>query len=323
MPDAPRSERHPAVAERLDELRAEGQLLRAHQFSVAEVRRQAEAAIDQGGWLDDPQPVGRVREYHIAVDGGEIPVRLYTPTGSGPFPTLIWLHGGGWVRDTIDGNDPICRGLVQSGGFAIVSVGYRLAPDYPFPVGLEDCYRAVEWTAEHRDILLGTGEPIAVGGKSAGGNLTVATVLLARDRDGPEIAHQASLVPVLDRPRDTESYRENTGGFGPTPEEMEWFWHHYVDRDVDSRHPYAAPLQAKDLSGLPPATVLTAGHDALRDDGVAYVERLDAADVDVHHLHYPDMPHHVTGTAFYHEDIGRSREAISAVADRISIALGA
>lgn len=322
MVHAPRTERHSEVAERLAELKDEGQLLRSHQFSVAEVRRQSHAAIEAGGWLEDPDSVGRVRDYYIAVDDAEIPIRLYTPAGSGPFPTLVWLHGGGWVRDTIDGNDPICRGLVREGGFAVVSVGYRLAPEHPFPLGLEDCYRAVEWTASNRDVVLGTGEPIALAGKSAGGNLTTATALLARDRGGPDIAHQAPLVPVLDRPRDTDSYRENTDGFGPTREGMEWYWAHYVDRAVDGRHPYAAPLQARDLSGLPPSTVLTAGFDALRDDGVALVGRLQETGVDVEHLHYPDMPHHVTGTAFYHEDVGRSREAITAVANRLAGALG-
>jgi acetyl esterase len=322
MAEPARTDRHPEVASRLADLEAEGRLFRAHQFSVAEIRRQSERTIESGGWLEDPQPVGRVRDVHVAVDGGEIPVRLYTPDGDGPFPVLVWFHGGGWVRDSIDGNDPICRALSNDADCVVLSVGYRLAPEHPFPVGLEDCYRALEWADANRDLVFGDGEPLAVGGKSAGGNLTIATALLARDRDGPDIAHQAPLVPVLDRPRDTDSYRENTDGFGPIPAEMEWFWDHYLDRPVDARHPYAAPLQARDLAGLPPATVLTAGFDVLRDDGVAYVDRLSAAGVSVDHHHYPDMPHHVASSAFYSEDVGRTREAISAVADGLAAAFG-
>ncbi len=321
MVESVRTERHPDVAARLAELEAEGRLFRAHQFSVAEIRRQADRTIESVGWLEEPEPVGRVRDYHIDVDDGEIPIRLYTPDGDGPFPTLVWLHGGGWVRDSIDGNDPICRALAIEAGCSVLSVGYRLAPEYPFPVGLEDSYRALRWAAANRDVVFGAGEPLAIGGKSAGGNLTVATALLARDRDGPDIAHQAPLVPVLDRPRGTDSYLENTEGFGPTADEMGWFWGQYLDRAVDNRHPYAAPLQARDLGSLPPATVVTAGFDALRDDGLAYVDRLSASEVAVDHHHYPDMPHHVVSSAFHYEDVGRAREAISGVANSLAAAL--
>jgi len=321
MVEHPRTELHPEVRARLDAQRAAGTHLRSSDLSVAGARRLTADTMAASGWLDEPEPVGNVRQYPIPVDGGEIPLRIYTPAGDGPFPVLVWIHGGGWVRDSLDGNDPICRGLANRAGCAVVSVGYRLAPEHPFPVGLEDCYAALEWVVDHRDVVLGTADPVAVGGKSAGGNLTAALALLARDRDGPPIAHQLACVPALDRPRATDSYAENADGYGLTRADMRWYWDRYVARPVDEQNPYAAPLRARDLSGLPPATVLTAGFDPLRDDGLAYVDRLRAAGVGVDHLHYPDMPHAVTGSAHYHEDVGRTREAIGEAADSLRAAL--
>lgn len=318
-----RTELHPELRELATEKRAEGTHVGSSQLSVSGARRLQRETIERIGWLDDPEPVGNVRNYSIAVDGGEIPVRVYTPDGEGPFPILLWLHGGGWVRDSIDGNDPICRTLTNRGECAVVSVGYRLAPEHPFPVGLEDCYTALEWVHGNHEVVLGDPDRIGVGGKSAGGNLTIALSLLVRDRNGPEIGHQFPCVPILDRPRGTDSYEENSEGAGLSRADMEWYWDHYVRSSIDVGNRYAAPLQARDLSALPPATVVTAGFDPLRDDGIEYVSRLEDADVPVTHHHYPDMAHNVTSSAFHYQGIGRTREAVETVGDTLRDELGA
>jgi acetyl esterase len=234
---------------------------------------------------------------------------------------VVWIHGGGWVRGSLDTVDPVCRALVNEVGCAVVSVGYRLAPEHPFPVGLEDCYAALEWVETNPEIVLGDPDRIAVGGTSAGGNLAVAVALLARDREGPAIAHQVPFVPVLDRPRATRSYEENATGYGLSRADMEWYWSHYVGAETDAGNRYAAPLQARDLSRLPPATIVTAGNDPIRDDGIEYADRLRATGADVEHHHYPDMPHGIASAAYYHEDVGRTREAFGAVADSLRDAL--
>lgn len=232
---------------------------------------------------------------------------------------MLWLHGGGWTRGSLDYSDPVCRGLVNQTPCTVVSVGYRLAPEYPFPIGLEDCYTALEWTAENGNIVLGDEDKIGVGGPSAGGNLTVALALLARERNGPSIASQIPCVPALDRPRGTESYQMNAEGYGLSRDDMYWYWDNYIQTNVDEFNPYAAPLQARELSELPPATVVTAGFDPLRDDGIEYVDRLQDAGVSVDHHHYPDMTHSVTSSVYYRKDIGRTREAIENISDSIAI----
>lgn len=322
MVDELRTDLHPEVRRRTEETRRRGEAIGSSQLSVAGARRQQRETMERIGWLEDPEEVGNARDYSIAVEGGAVPIRIYTPDGEGPFPMLLWLHGGGWVRDSIDGNDPICRTLSNSAECAVVSVGYRLAPEHPFPTGLEDCYTALEWMAENADVVLGDPDRLAVGGKSAGGNLTIALSLLSRDRDGPGIAHQIPCVPIADRPRETVSYEENAEGYGLTRADMEWYWSHYVSSDVDAANRYAAPLQARDLSGLPPATVVTGGFDPLRDDGIEYVNRLEDAGVPVTHHHYPDMAHNVTSSAFHYQGIGRTREAIEAVAESLRANLG-
>jgi len=314
MVETLRTELHREVRQRLEEARSNGTNAGTSDLSVTGARRIHEDTIADSGWLNDPEPVGDVRQYLIDSSGTDIPLRIYLPEGEGPFPVLLWVHGGGWIRDSIDGNDPICRGLTNRADCVVASVGYRLAPEHPFPTGLEDCFTALEWVTNHTDLVLGNGDPVAVGGKSAGGNLAAALALLARNRDGPPISHQVACVPVLDRPRSTDSYVENGEGYGLARADLEWCWNHYLGNRVDEYNPCAAPLQARDLSGLPPATIVTGGFDPVRDDGVAYAHRLREAGIDVDHHQYPDMTHGITSSVYYHENVGRTREAIRDVA---------
>lgn len=308
-----RTELHPDLQEAMS-----SSDIRSHHLSVEGARRIPQQSIEELGYLADPEPVETVTDYLIeGYQGGDVPIRSYAPGQQDTGPVLLWLHGGGWLRDSIDANDPICRTIANVSGATVVAVGYRLAPENSFPVGLEDCFAALSWVAENPALLGADPGRIAVSGKSAGGNLTVALALLSRDRDGPEIAHHLPSVPVLDRPRNSESYAENSPGAGLSREEMEWYWKHYLGDRIDEGNKYAAPLQARDLTGVPPATVYTAGFDPLRDDGFAYVERLRALNIQVTHRHYPDMGHNLTSTGFHVQDIGRTREVVTSIAERV------
>lgn len=241
---------------------------------------------------DEPaEPVGAVTEYPIPVNDGEITVRAYRPAGDGPFPILVYFHGGGWVRGNIDTHDDLCRSITNAADCVVLSVDYRRSPEHRFPVPFDDAYAATEWAAEYGAVVGGDPDRLAVGGDSAGGNLAAAVSLRARDSGGPPLVYQLLLYPITDYAFDTESYHENAEGYMLTRRGMQWYWDHYLERDLDGRHPYASPLQARSLEGLPPAMVLTAGYDPLRDEGAAYADRLRDADVDVRHEHFDDMLH--------------------------------
>jgi acetyl esterase len=240
------------------------------------------------------QPIARSEDRTVPGPDGEIPVRVYTPdaaTGaSGPLPILVYYHGGGWVIGSIETHDNTCRALANLTPCIVVSVEYRLAPEFRFPAGLEDCYAATKWVAEHGAELGGDPTRLAVGGDSAGGNLAAAVSLAARDRGGPNIAYQLLIYPVTDSTNDTPSHREMGTGYGLTQDGMVYFWELYVSEPADATNPLAAVLHA-DLHGLPPAMVITAEFDPLRDEGDAYAEKLKAAGVQVEHVAYPGQIH--------------------------------
>ncbi len=260
---------------------------------------------------DEPEPVGDVLEIELS-DGFD--VRVYIPESDGPHSTLVYYHGGGWVLGDLDTHDPTCRALTNAADCMVVSVDYRLSPEHKFPVPLEDCYSALEWVFEDAGPMqIETGN-VAIGGDSAGGNLAAAVALLARDRDGPSITHQSLIYPVTDHSFDTTSYEENAEGYLLEKPAMEWFWESYLRDDIDGKNPYASPLRAQNLEGLPPATVTTCGFDPLRDEGVAYAERLDDAGVPVNHINYDDCIHGIAQTLVDPIDLTRSRELIDDVA---------
>jgi acetyl esterase len=240
-------------------------------------------------------PVGKVEDLRVPVAGCDIPVRVYTPEGEGPFPVMVMFHGGGWVVGDVDAQDADCRTIANRARCMVVSVDYRLAPENKFPVPAEDAYAATLWVAENSERLGGDGKPVAVGGMSAGGNLAAVVALMARDRGKPAIACQVLTVPVTDCRFDTESYCCNGDDYVLTKGEMEWFWQHYLDDPDDAAHPYASPLRAPDLSGLPPALVQTAEFDPLRDEGRAYADRLKAVGVLVTYKCYEGAIHMALG----------------------------
>jgi acetyl esterase len=213
-------------------------------------------------------------------DGNDIPARVYTPAGDGPFPVLCYFHGGGWVVGSVEQSDGTTRRLCDLAGCVVVSPEYRLAPEHRFPAASEDCYAVTQW-AGGDDIAAFGGDPdrLCVGGGSAGGNLAAVVAVMARDRDGPTLAFQFLEYPVTDCALDTGSYQENAEGYLLTRGAMAWFWDHYVP-DVDRRtDPRVSPLRTENLAGLPPALVITTELDPLRDEGEAYGVALQAAGV--------------------------------------------
>jgi acetyl esterase len=220
-----------------------------------------------------------------------MPVRLYTPPGRGPFPVLVYFHGGGWVIGNIAAYDPTCRALTNAAGCVVVSVEYRLAPEHKFPAAPEDCYAALQWVATNAAAINGEPARLAIGGDSAGGNLTAVVAQMARDRGGPPLVYQVLVYPVTDYNYNTASYRENADGYLLTRDAMGWFWNHYLRSQADGSNPLASPLRAPNLRGLPPALVLTAEFDPLRDEGEAYAARLQETGVPVTLKRYDGMIH--------------------------------
>ncbi len=224
-------------------------------------------------------------------DGYQIPIRIYTPTGKGPFPLLVYFHGGGWVLGDIESHDGTSRELANKAGCIVVSVDYRLAPEHKFPAAPEDCYSATKWVALNAAAFGGDPARIAVGGDSAGGNLAAAVAQMAADRGAPGLVHQLLIYPVTNYSFDTPSYRDNGEGYLLTRDSMQWFWKHYLASDEDGKNPYASPMQARELRRVAPAFVITAEFDPLRDEGEAYAARLKDAGVPVELKRYNGAIH--------------------------------
>jgi len=236
---------------------------------------------------------------------GQVPVRIYRPAG-GPLPALVYLHGGGWSIGDLNSADPMCRRLAAEAGCVVVSVDYRLAPEDPFPAGLEDAYAVaadVVGRAGHYGI---TPEAVAVAGDSAGGNLAAVVARLARD-DGITLVHQLLMCPNTDSGLDSPSFVEFAQGYGLSAATMAWYLGHYIGC-ADRSDPRIAPLLADDLSGLPPATVVTAEYDILRDEAERYAEALAAAGVPVELRRYDGMPHNFVTLPDVFDDAVTARE---------------
>jgi acetyl esterase len=264
--------------------------------------------------------VAAVVDHRVPVSGGQIIVRAYSPGGPGPHPALVYYHGGGWVIGDLYTHDGLCRSITNAARCAVLSVDYRLAPESKYPVAVEDSYAALLWIVANAERLGIDRRRMAVGGDSAGGNLATVMALMARDRTGPRLALQVLIYPVTDHDLDTRSYRENATGYILTREGMRWFWNHYLASEAQGREPYASPLHAASLAGLPPALVITAEYDPLCDEGEAYAARLRDAGVPVTLTRYPGMFH---GFVRLTNVLDKARTALDEIASSVQKAFAA
>ena len=246
-----------------------------HQVSPIEAREMLRASMMAAPAAADLPAMAEVADEMIEGPHGSIPIRRYVPAGD-VRGTCVYFHVGGWVIGDLSTGDGLCRRLAAGAQCEIVNVDYRLAPEHPFPIPLDDAYAALEWAAQR------SAKPLIVVGESAGGNLAAACAIRARDEGGPRIAGQVLAYPVTHAGMDTSSYRDiGDRNWLLSSADMAWFWDHYCPPSVDRADPLVAPLNVADATGLPPALLIVADLDPLRDEGLAYAARLEAAGVPV------------------------------------------
>ena len=280
---------HPQAAQFLEQYTALG-VKPAELCTPAELRENMRRSILRA---PDHYPLASITDRVVPslVAGGEIPVRIYRGSSDSSLPVLVFYHGGGWVAGDLDTHDLMCRAIAHAAQGLVVSVDYRRAPEYRFPTAAEDCYSAWQWTLNHSSSLGGDPGRIAVAGDSAGGNLAAAVPLMARDRQTDMPWRQILIYPITDWPLSTTSYEQFADGHLLTRRAMQWFWDQYIPNVADRQHPYACPNRVNSLLGLPPALVVTAECDVLRDEGETYARRLVEAGVVTEITRYDGMLH--------------------------------
>lgn len=278
----------------------------------------ARGVYSQLALMESAEEVARVDDRHVPLpDGADIPIRVYTPHDAvgGEAGVLLWFHGGGWVIGDLDTADATCRALANRSGAVVVSVDYRLSPEHPAPAAIDDCLEALMWTVENGELLGVDVTKLAVGGDSAGGNLAALVCQRVRDDFGPAIEFQLLVYPVTDCTLGHPSIDENAEGYFLTKDTMEWFCDNYLG-DEDPKSPTVSPLHAESFAGLPPALVITAEFDPLRDEGEAYAAAMRDAGVRVEAIRYNGQIHGFFAMATVLDDgqhaVDRAGEALHA-----------
>jgi acetyl esterase len=288
-----------------------------HQMDPVAARAAVEAGIDR---VTPRENVAKIEDREIPGPHGPIPIRIYTPEGSGPFPILVYFHGGGWVVCSIETHDAWSRHITNTIGCIVVAVNYRQAPEDPFPAAVDDAFAAVQWAAANGASFNGDGSRLAVAGDSAGGNLSAAVALIARDQGGPKLAYQVLITPGTDYYNlDQPAYKENAVGYGMDTADIIWLMDLYYPAGTDRNDPRAFPVRAKDHSGVAPAMVITAEYDSLRDDGDIYAAKLRDAGVPVVWAPYEGMTHNFL---LNYAVMDRAEEAVKAMAAALREAFG-
>jgi acetyl esterase len=301
----------PAV-QAMRERRRRDQVPPLYTLSISEAREADLAAIQADA--GDPEPVYRIVDRTLPGPAGRLPVRIYRPRRRGPLPALVYFFGGGWTLGSIDTSDGICRSLANAAECVVVTPGYRLAPEAKFPAAVEDCYAAVQWVAAQAARLGIDRGRLAVGGDSAGGNLAAAVTLLTRDRGGAALVGQVLVYPNTDLLADDASMRESNDPLLFNRHSVAWYRRHYLMRRSEGRDPLASPLRATDHHGLPPALVITAEFDPLRDQGERYARKLARAGVPVELTRYEGMAHGFFAMA---GTLDAGKQALAQAADRL------
>ena len=259
--------------------------------------------------------VGAVSDLTIQGAHGEVPIRIYTPAIEGPHPVFVYYHGGGWVLGDLDRFDDICRRVTKSSNCAVVSVDYPLSPENKFPTAVEAAYTAAQWVFDNAEQLQLDPNRLAVGGDSSGGNLAAVVTHLAKERKTLKIAYQVLIYPVTDASMQTATYREFAEGYFLTRDQMTWFFDNYLNsHEEEATNPWVSPLLFTDFTGLPPALVITAEFDPLREESEAYAERMKEAGVPVVLHRYEGTIHPFVSFA---DEIDKGIEAIEEVADSL------
>ena len=266
---------------------AAAETLPLHEMTPRDARAMMAAA--NGPAATAPE-MAAVRDALVSVSGGHVPVRVLTPGGR-PRAVIVYYHGGGWVLGALDEVDALGRQLAHRTGSVVVLVDYRLAPEFRFPTAVDDSWAALRWTAEHLTELADGPLPLLVAGDSVGGNLAAVMAHRAKAAGGPSIAVQVLAYPVTDCDLDTTSYRDPANQLMVSRDDMIWFWDHYAPVPAARVHPDASPLRSPDLSRLPPAVILTAEHDVLRDEGELYATLLARVGVPVRHKRFTGQMH--------------------------------
>ncbi len=282
------------------------------QVPVTEAR--AQYMRGRAGFLPPEEAVASARDLALPGPGGPLPVRIYRPLGASAsevLPALVFLHGGGWVFGNLDSHDRLCRSLANGARCCVVAVDYRLAPEHRFPAAVDDAIAALEHVMADAQALRIDATRIAAAGDSAGGNLVAVAALHLRDRGGPRLALQTLLYPVTDLRMRSASYRTLGSGYLLTAQRMQYFAQQYLNGPDDALDWRASPLLAPSLAGLPPALVITAGHDPLVDEAKAYADRLAAEGVSARYVCYPGMIH---GFMTMAGALERGREAVAQTA---------
>ena len=308
---------HPQVLAIRDRLRRD-RVPHLSTLSIEEARAADRAAAAAG--TGQAEPVAEIREIEIPGAASQIPARVYRPDASGPdagLPVLVYFYGGGWSLGTLDTCDGVCRMITNAAGCVTVAAGYRLAPEHKFPAAVEDCHTAAQWVAAHAAELGADAARLAVGGDSSGGNLAAAVALYARDLGGPAVTHQLLVYPNTDHQADTPSMREIADEYFFNPASVRWYWGMYLAAPEDGANPLASPLRAGDLTGLPPATVITAEYDPLCDEAELYARKLLAAGVPAEIIRYDGMMH---GFFTMVGVLDTAREAVLEAAARLRVA---
>ncbi len=283
------------------------------------------SAVDAREWFNSFRrpfevPIGAVEDRVIPGPDCDIPVRLYTPPDAttSPLPALVFYHGGGWVVGDLDSHDALCRSLSSHSGCKVIATHYRLGPESLWPAAPDDCFATLEWAVANAASLGIDPNRIAVGGDSAGGNLSAAVTLRARAAHGSQIAFQLLIYPAVDATMSLPSIQENASGYFLEKAGMDWFYAHYIPPTADPKTPDISPLFADDFSHLPPAYVVTAGYDPLCDEGRDYAAKLKAAGVQVDYINYPSMIHGFFG---FQAAVEVARDAVRDAAQALAKAL--
>lgn len=304
---------HPEVAALLDELAAAGRPS-SRTLPLPDGRRNF---TEQFIAVTDYPEVGAVEDRVIALEGRRLAVRVYRPDGPARAGASVYLHGGGWVFGDLESHDGLCRSLTRRSGITTVAVHYRRAPEHPFPAALEDAVGVIRWLAARGSEIGVPGGPLAVVGDSSGASIAAAAAVVLRDEGDSPLAFQALLYPATDPSMSSASYRENAGDPFLSADEMAWYWSQYGGGTVPA-DPRAGLSALTDLRGLPPAYLLAAGFDPLRDEGLAFAEALRQAGVPVRCREYPDMPH---GFLLFAGRLSRAAEGLAEVGDEIAAGL--